>query len=367
MRRAWANWVVKQLERIVRHGQVAEMENATTNIPAGAVTLVLEDLEGNEIDISSGEITLQHRWENGGLVGPGYRIKIKNNWDKKVWASLLYLEDNYAISTDFIEGVWIEPGFSYKPDNDEWVDEMGTLEPYIDDDWIDLGITEVRDTLKVIAGTSEFDSKYLHQDGLPKAENMRSVDMGEEDDKDVPRGGRRRGGSTKVEPDWTTDGVSVRLVRPLIEGGENNLGNVGVTITSRGGLNGTLTLGSITQANRGNKGGNITPPDFYAQGELVDFVFRNGESPALNLLEIIGGDAGSNLADNPLVIEIPHAAPDGKRIVPIGFENGEAIEIGSSESKGATTTVTITQLLAASPTATPGLGDTVKVAFQVRG
>ncbi|PMB44625.1 hypothetical protein CEN39_28090 [Fischerella thermalis CCMEE 5201] len=157
---ATALQVIQRLEHITRWTNIVELSSpATSGIRPDAVQMLIYQ-EGQELQDT--QIRLEYRQENGKWKSPTFKVKLKNTSQEPLYCALLDLTERYAVSAGLFDGggVWLQPK------QEAWV--LGGREIYatIPEKLWRQGMTEMKDVLKLIVSTAEFDATLLEQEEL---------------------------------------------------------------------------------------------------------------------------------------------------------------------------------------------------------
>ncbi|QDL11787.1 caspase family protein [Brasilonema octagenarum UFV-E1] len=158
---ATALQVIQRLEHIARWTNIVELSSpASSRIRPNAVQMVIEQ---NGQELQDVQLRLEYRQENNKWNPPSLRIKLKNTTHEPLYCSVLDLTDRYAVSADLFDGggLWLQPG------QEAWALGGDSISATVPEKlWWEQGITEVKDILKLIVSTAEFDATLLEQSEL---------------------------------------------------------------------------------------------------------------------------------------------------------------------------------------------------------
>ena len=119
-------------------------------------------------------IQLPYLFDGDKWCQPGFRVKIKNTSGQSLWFSALYLGDRYDIDP-------ILPAKELANGEEAWfqiqVDDyfFTTLGVQLEDFYLEKGLTQITEYIKVIVSTDEFNTIEFQQEGLPWDEFLSSV------------------------------------------------------------------------------------------------------------------------------------------------------------------------------------------------
>ncbi|NJL21752.1 MAG: hypothetical protein HC895_14575 [Leptolyngbyaceae cyanobacterium SM1_3_5] len=151
---------IQRLEHIARWSAIVELSSpATSRIQADAVQMsILQD--GQEL--KAGEIRLEYQQQQGKWKSPAFTVRLKNTSPEPLYCALLDLTDRYAVSAGLLDGggIWLSPG------DEAWALGGKPIYSTVPKELWEQGITEVKDLLKLIVSTAEFDATLLEQGDL---------------------------------------------------------------------------------------------------------------------------------------------------------------------------------------------------------
>ncbi|WP_315785198.1 caspase family protein [Fischerella sp. JS2] len=157
---ATALQVIQRLEHITRWTNIVELSSpATSRIRPDAVQMLIYQ-EGQELQDT--QIRLEYRQENGKWKSPTFKVKLKNTSQEPLYCALLDLTERYAVSAALFDGggVWLQPK------QEAWA--LGGKEIYatLPEKLWRQGMTQMKDILKLMISTAEFDATLLEQEEL---------------------------------------------------------------------------------------------------------------------------------------------------------------------------------------------------------
>ncbi len=211
-----AQKVIKRLEHIARWTTIARLSNtAATVIKPSDIKMELifdnHDLSQNK------EIRLQYKYENDQWQPPEFKLKLTNNSKQPLYCALINLSDSFAINAPFFEAgsIRLASGEEAYALNGE------LLELEVPDEFLEQGITEYKDIIKLIVSNDEFDARLLTQDKLdaPRPPVSRNLDfqhrsslerlMNRTQNRDI------KAKTTEKYVDWYAEEITITTFHPL--------------------------------------------------------------------------------------------------------------------------------------------------------
>jgi len=334
---ATATMAIQRLEHIARWTNIAELSSpATSRIQPNAVQI---QIYHDEQELRDAEIRLEYRQENGKSKSPTFKVKLTNTSTEPLYCALLDLTDRYAVSAELLPtgGVWLQPG--------QEAFALGGEPIYssVPEALWKQGITEVKDLLKLIVSTAEFDATLLTQDelDLPSRAIGRTNPGGGTLNRLMTRIQSRDLGAKpeeEVYDDWVTSQISVVTVRPqattaIPQNGNLSLGS-GVSLQSHPSLKANARLTTVSQSTR-DLGNHLLPPMLQGRSGIEPFSFTSsrGNDPGLSALELTEvGDASVVTPLDPLklLVDLPIGA--NEQILPLSYDGEFFLPLGSARS-----------------------------------
>jgi hypothetical protein len=159
------------------------------------------------------DIRLEYVYDNDNTEWqfPGIQLTLTNHSNKTLYCNVLLLSENYKVDLPFFEA----QSSVRIPPNEQIVSKQIGL--FIPPDYLEEGITEYKDILKLIVNTTDFDASLLEQEGLDPATRTRSTI--------IPKGLLNRlmdriytrdgiPFSNESNDHWTTQAIAITILRP---------------------------------------------------------------------------------------------------------------------------------------------------------
>ena len=385
-----ARVTVNRLEQIARWLKTVQLTNRMSRLPANAVQLdvflVNERGEAEWLDTGS-EVRLEYQVNvHGDFQEPLFRIRIKNTSLAKLYCVLLDLPESYGIIS-FLEGggMWLNPG------EEAWANDTDgsfDLTAHIPDSLWKRGLSEIRDTLKLIASTEQVDATLLVQDDLPvdlvtrqiqREVGVRNTGLANNLERLMSRVHTRHiGGKGKTSEnivDWITTELSFTTVRPqgavvVPPKGKDQLLVNGLKIVGHSHLKARIQLSSLVNATRDLRELSL-PPILRNNAQVEPFEFiqsgTRGE-PGPSVLEINPIDESTTLnyaavtVDNPLVLQVSSVVGQNEHILPVAFDGELFIPLGHLSRSDNGNQIVLERL--PKPILTRSLSGSIKIFFQ---
>jgi hypothetical protein len=199
--------MVRNLDVIAGWEQVMELKNPDTSIKDSEIKVEFFRITepGNYKDDAQAVVlpwwephTLPYQYDNGAWHQPAFRLRITNTGERKLWVSLLYLDDTFGITNQLIQSEELAPGaFTWAGDG-----QHHTIKIRLDNGYHDLGINRATDYLKLFICTEPFQTGKFNQKSLKLGRldgGMRGLEFRKKPDK----------------PDWATRDIAFDIYRPF--------------------------------------------------------------------------------------------------------------------------------------------------------
>ncbi len=373
-----ANKVVEQLEHIVRWKNLAELTPpANSRVHPDAIKM--EIYQGDKL-LQDAQIRLVYeQHQNGNWVQPSFSVKLTNTSNEELYCALLDLTDQYAINTGFFEagGVWLKRG------EEAWALGKKPIYASVPQPLWQQGITEFKDTLKLIVCTDEFDATLLEQSKLDLG-RQRNVVARRGDlrlstlNRLLARVQNRDLSSTpetdELNDDWVTNQVVITTVRPLETTSVPKTGSgvalyPGVELQTHPGLQAKAVLTTVSQSTR-DLGNHILPPILRENPEVVQpFQFSNsrGTDPGLSALELTNVNVETIetvTRKQPLKLVVDTPLAEGERILPIAYDGEFFLPLGVGYSLDGKTEIRLERLPEPISEGRRSLDGSIRIFFQ---
>lgn len=346
-----AGLTTKRLEHIARWRNVAELRNPSTRLPPDSVQIDVYTVgaSGEESLIDplkqAGELRFGYELVGDEWHPPTFKIRVTNRSIRRLYFILLDLPETFSINSGLLagHGQWLDPGAS------AWATDNGSplIRGLVPDNLIKQGLTEIKDTLKLIASTEECDGSLLDQDDL---------DLRYEPVKDSPsRGGlsntlgnllkrvqtRHFRQNASLLADWTTTQLTLTTVAPPKRvpvpdsGNEVRLSDA-VRLLPHPGLKATAQLTAEVTASR-DPGLQPLPPlppwliDDPASVRPFEFSTSRGGDAGLSVLELgdVDPETTSSVSPvSPLKLRFGGSLGDNEYVLPVAYDDEFFLPLG---------------------------------------
>jgi hypothetical protein len=221
-----ARHVVERLEHIERWKATMELDNPTTGI--GPDELQVEIKQNGNI-LTGSEFRMDYSLEDGGVwVNPEITIRLKNTGWRRLYVGMIDLPQTFGIFPvlNHIGSQRLEPN------QETFANDGDPIQFSVPDEFWQRGMCEIKDVVKVIVSTSDFDVRRLVQADLdlplPVTRSAALKQVGVTDGEDpsgtlerlMERVQTRHVGGTSLRriDDWRTIQFTFTTVRPLPAG-----------------------------------------------------------------------------------------------------------------------------------------------------
>ncbi|KYC43826.1 caspase [Scytonema hofmannii PCC 7110] len=370
---------IQRLEHITRWMNIAELSSpATSRIRPDAVEMLIYQQNGQPL--SDLQIRLEYQQENGKWRQPTFKIKLKNTTQEPLYCALLDLNDRYAVTAELLDGggIWLQP--SGQVGDEASVNRGNPIYPSVPKQlWQNAGITEVKDILKLIVCTTEFDATLLEQPELDLPQRVSPT----------PRRGhgtlnrlmqripsrdlRSRPEEDEIYDDWVTSQISMTTVRPLHttpipRGDESAFLREDVRLYAHSEFRAKARLTTVTQSTR-DLGNHMLPTILRADHPGVQpfqFTTSRGTDPGLSVLEFTEVENPSIVTpNNPLkvIVDIPLAS--NEQLLPISYDGEFFLPLGRAcTTPEGKTEILLERLTEPISEGSRSLGGSIRIFFQ---
>jgi len=337
---------IQRLEHITRWMNIAELASpATSRIRPDAVQMLIYQQDGQPLPDT--QIRLEYQQENGRWHSPTFKIKLKNTSNEPLYCALLDLNDRYAVSAELLNGggIWLQP--RGQEGDEAWINRGNPIYPEVPKQlWQERGITEVKDILKLIICSTEFDATLLEQPPLdlpprisptPRRGNGTLNRLMQR----IPaRDLRSRPEEDEIYDDWVTSQISITTVRPrhtipIPRGDESVLLGAGVTLYAHPEFTAKARLTTVNQSTR-DLSNRMLPPILRADRPGIQpfqFTTSRGSDPGLSVLELTEVENPATVTtNNPLkvIVDIPLASHE--QLLPISYDGEFFLPLGCART-----------------------------------
>ncbi|BAY96218.1 peptidase C14 caspase catalytic subunit p20 [Tolypothrix tenuis PCC 7101] len=294
--------------------------------------------------ITDSELRLEYKYEDGEWRKPFIQVKLLNHSNQKLYANVIDLAEDYSVAVPFFD----ERSSVVLPA--QTAESAGIVEGFDDisfsipDEFLEQGITEYKDILKLIVSKTDFNASLLEQEGLkPPIRGTRGTESESSLDRLMNRVySRNAARAGKKIDDWITKEVAITIVKPrdaeqLQPGKSAKLLNGLIEVQPHPSLQAQVTLTTVSQTTR-DIGNLIAPPILWdEQGVIESFQFTNsrGSSPGLSGVELFAvNDVNSVTKEAPLTLLLNQTLEEGEYLLPVSYDGEFFLPLGGGVNKG---------------------------------
>ncbi len=374
-----AGQAVARLEHIARWMRIAELRNPAGTL-AGRVVVEVYTVTGDSArDAKPAEGTSWRMHYARDAAGkwrrPSIKVKLINRSDRPLYCALVGLTQTFAVQTNLLSGgsVRLQPG------EEAWANAGKPIATEVPDGLWKAGMIEVRDILKLIATTAEFDVTLIEQGELDhpvvtKGEGTRGLGptstLGRLMKRVQSRAFSTEPDDDETLSDWTTQELTFTTVRPLESTQIPRAASVelypGVKLLRHFSLEAEARLTAAPIASRDVAGGFTLPPllrDDPTVSQPFLLSSSRGGAPGLSVLELF--DVQNHEAvtpERPLRLEIAQPLARGEHLLPVTHDGEFFLPIGRGIGRGDHVEVVLEAL--PKPQDTRSLTSAVRIFFQ---
>ena len=323
------------------------------------------------------ELRLEYAYKDGKWKQPSFKLKLRNTSEEPLYCALLYLSEMYGSDASLLPGggVWLQPG------EETWALKREPIYASVPKELAKDGVTEVRDLLKLIVSTAEFDATLME---MPELGRPRSSSRGA-----ATGGGRksvlnrlmqraqnralsRQPEEDEANDDWFSAQVSIVTVRPLDtapiprEGREIALG-AGVTLLPHPELQAKAHLTSVPQAAR-EKNDLLLPPLLKQEPDLTHplrFSVSRGSDPGLSVLELSDVSNYETVTpEQPLRLQVAAPLAENEQVIPVSYDGEFFLPLGRAKSENGLLRIDLERLPAPIAEGRRSVSGSVRIMFQ---
>ena len=308
----------------------------------GEITNTDEDLDITD----ASELRLEYKYESGEWKKPVVQINLLNHSNKLLYANIIDLAEDYSVAPILYEdGTEIRSSIVLPAKTAEagiFANDLMTLS--IPEEFLDWGITEYRDVLKLIVSKTDFNASLLEQEGLePPNRGTRGKAPSSSLDRLMDRiSSRKMRPSGKTYDDWITKEIALTTVKPrdteqLRADRSIKLLNNLVKVQPHPDLKAKIALTTVTQTTRDI--GNLTaPPALWDEAGIIEtwqFTTSRGSDPGLGALELFDVEGFNSVTkDTPLTLMVDRTLASDEYLLPISYDGEFFLPLGSGVNQG---------------------------------
>ncbi len=379
---ASARLAVERLEHIERWKTTAELDNPATIGPDELQVEILQDGK----PLTGSEHCLEYtRGDGDEWVNPEVTIRLRDTGKRTLYVGLLDLPQTFGIFP-MLSDVGCQ---RLEPGQETFANGGEPIPVTVPDEFWERGVCEIKDVVKVVVSTSEFDVRRMKQEDLdlprPATRSAALKDFGvaggteplgtlERLMEGVQTGTRHAGAApARRVDDWRTLQFAITTVRPLpagrLEPGRGVTLTDGVRIEPHPALRADAArLTTMPVATRAVGPLAPLPRLLYDDPAVVqpfEFAPTRAVGGVLNVLELSGvNDPALVTPDSPLRVRIPRPLSPGEHVLPVAFDGEFYLPLGRAEAAGDETRVILERLPRPTEAERRSLGGALRILFQ---
>lgn len=332
---------LSQVDRVARWEAVLALNNPATRIPERDIEIRVEVLDGHPDPLVVTDprepVMLRYHLEQEQEIPPTIKLSVRNKSARTYYVSGLQSSSDFGISNELMQWEELAPGQVFHlgyPDPDGGPDPL--IGTYVDDKYLEWGVTEVTDHWRFVISTDHELSTNNFNQSVLALDSKESTRSGEETDR-----GMRPPPPRQQANDWTVRSIALTTVRPLHEtrisdAYDEEIGSLTVKRAPKG-FSAKLKLSSLETGSRSVR---AALPPIFSGGIRLPLNDLTGERSlsqqmdALELTDIENPEAVS--AANPLRINSGGQFAKNESIIPFGYdpESGAYYPLGYLDDAG---------------------------------
>ncbi len=380
--------LVQNLEHIARWKTIAELDSPASSQIQGAVKLSIYTGAGTShesaTEITDPQIRLTYSLDKATQTwsAPRFRVKLHNTSNQTLYCALFYFTERFKVDVlkpDGVGGI-----VRLNPNDALWFAGGRALSGTVADALWQQGITECRDTLKLIACTDEFDPTLMTLPELgapPRVRSAtRSASLGGSLNRLMQRVNTRDmsfADSTTSYDDWVTNQISFTFIRPqqatAIGRSADSTAPISVgtnvNILPHATLQANARLTTVAQSTR-DLGNSVVPPLFQEENlkahiEPFQFTQSRSSDPGLSAIELSDvSDFAAVTAEQPLIIETDIPLGEGEYLLPIAYDGEFYLPLGYSQQHNGKTQIVLERLTEPVSEGNRSIQGSIRIFFQ---
>ena len=374
---------IQRLEQIARWNNILELASpSTSGIHPSDVEMEIILVAGIEESATAGngaktavsERRLEYTYKDGEWHRPAIQIRLTNHSQKALYCGLLDVAENYAVEAIGLPELDRKNSLRLSPQGETGaIVESEVFEIEIPATFLEQGITEYKDVLKLIVSTTDFDPTLLEQEklDLPRTTRSISTHQGTLNQLMARVNTRQLTTAAKTYDDWMTTQVAITTVRSpdakqIQPHAITSLQNGVVEVQPHPSLEAKVSLTTVPQVIRDL--GNLILPPILRQDPRVSqpfqFTASRGSDPGLSALELIDvKDYTVVTKEAPLKLLVDTTLGENEHLLPIGYDGEFFLPLGRSQTKNGKTEIKLERL--PSPTVSSrSLKGSIRIFFQ---
>lgn len=370
-----AKLAITRLEHIAKWTTVSELGNPASGLSQHELQMSITK-DGNEL--TGREIRLEYRYdmESRKWVQPSFQVALTNCGSRALYCALLALSESFEITAELLENRCerLESGQHIQV----------TVYPRVNKEAWQTGVTETRDTLKLIVSTDDFDPQVMEQSELPAGEELprpgttrkaKSTALKSRLGRLFERVQTRTLGAEpeadEVNSDWLTSEVTISTVRPLnsaaVSSRDSNALGVGVNVLPHPALKARMRLTTAPQAAR-DLGNLLVPPLLREDLEVTppfQFTASRGSDSGLSVLGLSEVEDHTVVTpDRPLTLTVPSQLAEDSHVLPVGFDGEFFLPLGKAVRHAGHTEIVLQRLPQPTSHGKKSLHGSIRILFQ---
>ena len=331
----------------------------------------------DDLDLTTAtELRLEYRSENGEWKKPVIQLNLLNYSSQQLYANVIDLAEDFSATpilfedgTELLSSVVLPGKTSQQPG----IFQNDLIALSIPEEFLQQGITEYKDVLKLIVSKTDFNASLLEQNGFePPNRQTRSAAPTSSLDRLMDRIQSRNLAPVRIKyDDWIAKEIAVTVVKPrdsipLSRDRSIKLLNNLLEVQPHPSLQAKVSLTNVAQTTR-DLGNFMAPPALWDEAGAIEpwqFTTSRGGDPGLSAVELFEVENSNSVTkDAPLTLIVDRPLAADEYLLPISYDGEFFLPLGYGVPQE-TKIAIVLERLPQPTTSSRSLGGSIKIFFK---